>query len=285
MVLSCSNNSIGKTVRPVMVSGVPQQFIVDAFEDGPFTGNPAAVVPLENWLEDDIMQSIAAENNLSETAFFVPEGDSYGLRWFTPTAEVPLCGHATLASAHVYWTELHETADAIAFETKSGTLRVTRGSSANSYTLDFPLVRLKPHDAASEVLSALGIGGEVLDAGEAAFVITDPLALRTVDPDLSKLEKICGMAIVTSPADAAAESRADVMTRVFAPAFGIPEDPATGSAHCAVAPYWSDKLGKQTISSFQASDRGGYFECEVADDRVLITGTCRTFARGELAGF
>lgn len=284
MVLSCSNNSVGDSVRAVMVSGVPQQFIVDAFEDGPFTGNPAAVVPLENWLDDDIMQSIAAENNLSETAFFVPEGDSYGLRWFTPTDEVPLCGHATLASAHVQWSELGHQSSELAFNTKSGKLRVSRAAGDDRYTMDFPRAEPKPHDSPAGFLSALGIDGEVLFAGGSALVVTDPASLRSMKPNLNALELLGdGVAIVTSPADS--EAAADVLARVFAPGVGIPEDPATGSAHCAIAPYWAEKLGKTTIKSFQASARGGHFECEVAGERVLITGSCRTFARGELAGY
>lgn len=263
---------------------MPQQFIVDAFEAGPFTGNPAAVVPLENWLDDDIMQSIAAENNLSETAFFVPDGDAYGLRWFTPTHEVPLCGHATLASAHVFWKELGSESDSVSFMTKSGRLGVSRAAGDDNYTLDFPLAELKPHHNSEAVLKALDVDGECFETEGTAFVVTDAQAVRSAKPDLDRLTDAAnGLAIITALSDESAQGT-DVIARVFAPGFGIPEDPATGSAHCAIAPYWAERLGKNVIRSFQASERGGHFECEVSGDRVLITGSCRTFARGELIG-
>lgn len=263
---------------------MPQQFIVDAFEAGPFTGNPAAVVPLENWLDVDIMLSIAAENNLSETAFFVPGDNLYHLRWFTPTHEVPLCGHATLATAHVLWSELGTADDSIGFQTQSGRLGVSRAAGYNRYTLDFPFAALSPHENPDAVLSALNLDGEVHFTEGTAFVVTDAPSVRAANPDLKALSEAAnGLAIITALAEDDLE--VDVIARVFAPGFGIPEDPATGSAHCAIAPYWSEQLGKTVIRSFQASARGGHFECEVAGERVLISGSCRTFARGELADF
>lgn len=265
---------------------VLDQYIVDAFERGPFTGNPAAVVPLESWIPDELMLQIAGENNLSETAFFVDNGDAYDLRWFTPTHEVPLCGHATLASAHVIWTALSSDAGALSFETKSGRLGVTKLSETDSYQLDFPEAPVGEHVDGAAVLEALNIDGEVFDSLGAAFVVCDSAAaVRECSPDFGDLAKIgAGFAIVTALADSELEAAGfDVVTRVFAPGVGIDEDPATGSAHCAVAPYWSGRLGRSTIKSFQASKRGGYFECEVnGNGRVLIAGACRTFATGRI---
>lgn len=266
---------------------VLDQFIVDAFESGPFTGNPAAVVPLDSWLPDELMQSIAAENNLSETAFFVSSGDAYDLRWFTPTHEVPLCGHATLASAHVIWTFLGTGAEALEFDTKSGRLGVTKLPDANAYQLDFPEAPIGDHDDGAAALGALGVNGEVFDSLDAAFVVCSSADdVRGCSPDFAALADVgAGFAIVTALADSSLKADGfDVVTRVFAPGVGIEEDPATGSAHCVVAPYWSEKLGLSTIKSFQASKRGGYFECAVqGNGRVLIAGTCRTFSTGKLA--
>lgn len=265
---------------------VLDQFIVDAFENGPFTGNPAAVVPLDSWIPDHLMQSIAAENNLSETAFFVPNGDLYELRWFTPTHEVPLCGHATLASAHVLWGELISKADRLSFETKSGRLAVTKLAEPNSYELDFPVAPVGEHVDGEAALAALGVGGEVFDSLGASFVVCESAdVVRNCEPDFSELAEVgTGFAIVTARADAQLDAEGfDVVARVFAPGVGIDEDPATGSAHCALAPYWCGVLGVSTIRSFQASMRGGYFECSVPEnDRVLISGTCRTFSSGKL---
>lgn len=262
------------------------QFIVDAFENGPFTGNPAAVVPLEAWIPDELMQSIAAENNLSETAFFVPEGGSFELRWFTPTHEVPLCGHATLASAHVLWSELTSSAERLSFETKSGRLGVTRLSTPDSYQLDFPESPVGDHVDGAAASAALSVGGEVFDSLGASFVVCESAdVVRSCEPDFDALAEIgAGFAIVTARADLQLQAEGfDVIARVFAPGVGIEEDPATGSAHCAIAPYWSGVLGKSKIKSFQASKRGGYFDCDVpGDGRILISGTCRTFSKGRL---
>lgn len=269
-----------------IVPDVHDQFIVDAFERGPFTGNPAAIVPLDSWLPDELMQAIAGENNLSETAFFVANGDSYELRWFTPTHEVPLCGHATLASAHIIWDVLGSSADRLSFATKSGQLGVTKLPGLNTYELDFPEAPVGDHVDGAVALSVLGVEGEVFDSLGAAFVVCESAtAVRECEPDFDELAKLgAGFAIVTARADFPLQAEGfDVVTRVFAPGVGIEEDPATGSAHCAVAPYWSREMGVSTIKSFQASKRGGYFECKVpGNGRVLIAGTCRTFSTGKL---
>lgn len=263
-----------------------EQFVVDAFENGPFTGNPAAVVPLQSWLEDDLMQAIAGENNLSETAFFVPSGDGFDMRWFTPTHEVPLCGHATLASAHVLWNELDSSASRLTFATKSGQLAVTKRPEMNTYELDFPEAPVGEKVEDSSALAALGVEGEVFDVLGASFVVCASADdVRGCEPDFSALEQIGdGFAILSARADFPLQAQGfDIIARVFAPGFGIEEDPATGSAHCSIAPYWSKALGTSTINSFQASERGGYFECNVVgDDRVLISGTCRTFSTGKI---
>lgn len=265
---------------------VIDQFIVDAFENGPFTGNPAAVVPLDAWLPEDLMQSIAAENNLSETAFFRPDGDVFELRWFTPTHEVPLCGHATLASAHIIWDELAADVDRLTFETKSGRLGVSRLPGLNAYELDFPEAPVGDHVDGAAALAALGVDGEAFDSLGASFVVCESAdAVRSCEPDFAALVEIgAGFAIVSARADFPLQAKGfDVIARVFAPGVGIEEDPATGSAHCAIAPYWCDVLGVTTLSSFQASNRGGFFECEVpGNGRVMISGTCRTFSSGKL---
>ncbi|SMF68232.1 PhzF family phenazine biosynthesis protein [Allosphingosinicella indica] len=253
---------------------------VDAFADRPFTGNPAAVVPLEAWLPDAIMQAIALENNLSETAFTVPlaDGDAdYELRWFTPTTEVALCGHATLASGHV----LIE-GDAVRFRTrKAGVLTVARDGDA--LTLDLPATRVRRAEDAA-LLAALGTpGAEVFlsyeGAEETAIVLLlDADAVRACTPDMAALREISLMAIVTAPGD----GEMDVVSRVFVPAWGVDEDPVTGSAHAALAPFWAERLGRESVSAFQASARGGRVDCRMARDRVILGGRCVTVIEGLL---
>lgn len=264
---------------------MPVQYVIDAFESGPFTGNPAAVVPLEDWPEDSTLQAIAAQNNLSETAYLIDDGTVIDLRWFTPSQEIDLCGHATLASAHALFAELKDARDELRFQTRSGELMVTRVGA--EYRMDFPAA--PPRAGAFEpgvaraALDAIGQDfGEVLDAGGSPFVVVeDPSAVRTIDADMPAIAKLPGgHLLVSAPGDAGY----DVVGRVFAPGVGIPEDPATGSAHCAFAPYWSARLGKSELTTFQASERGGYFTCRwrEADNRVDLIGSCRTFLRGEI---
>lgn len=252
---------------------------VDAFADRPFAGNPAAVIPLDAWLPDDVMQAIAQENNLSETAFTVPaSGDAdYELRWFTPTVEVALCGHATLASGHV----LIE-GDEVRFRTrKAGVLTVAR--DGDSLTLDLPATLVKPasHDA---LLEALGTpDGELFLSyagaeATAIVLLTDSAAVRACAPDMKALAGIELMAIVTAPGD----EGHDVVSRVFVPAWGVDEDPVTGSAHAALAPFWAERLGKDSFAAFQASRRGGRVECRMAGDRVVLGGRCVTVIEGVL---
>jgi PhzF family phenazine biosynthesis protein len=255
---------------------------VDAFADRPFTGNPAAVVPLEQWLPDEILQAIAEENNLAETAFTVPaqDGDAdYELRWFTPTTEVALCGHATLASGFV----LIE-GDEIRFRTrKAGILTVRRKGEALELDLPATLVR-KGEDAA--LLQALGTAqAEVFASYHGAeatsiVLVEDEAAVRACAPDMRALRGIDLMAIVTAAAD---PGRAyDVASRVFVPAWGVDEDPVTGSAHAALAPFWAERLGRDAFTAFQASRRGGIVECRVEGERAILGGRCVKVIEGTL---
>lgn len=251
---------------------------VDAFADRPFTGNPAAVIPLDAWLPDEVMQAIAQENNLSETAFTVPtSGDAdYELRWFTPTTEVALCGHATLASGHV----LIE-GDEVRFRTrKAGVLVV--GREGDALTLDLPETLVKPgsHEA---LLDALGTPEAELflswKGAEATAIILleNEAAVRACSPDIRALASIDLMAIVTAPGD----GDYDVVSRVFVPAWGVDEDPVTGSAHAALAPFWAGRLGRDSFTAFQASRRGGRVECRISGDRVILSGRCVTVIEGQ----
>jgi PhzF family phenazine biosynthesis protein len=263
---------------------MPVQYVIDAFESGPFTGNPAAVVPLERWPEDSVLQSIAAQNNLSETAFLIDRGTVIDLRWFTPSQEIDLCGHATLASAHALFTEFEGSRDELRFQTRSGELIVTRDEAG--YKMDFPAAVPRADVAADVARAALdSIGqdlGEVLDAAGSLFVVLeDPSAVRALDADMGAIASLPGGHIfVSAPGD----EGYDIVDRVFAPGVGIPEDPATGSAHCSFTPYWAARLGKSELTAFQASARGGYFTCRwrEAENRVDLIGSCRTFLRGTI---
>ena len=249
---------------------------VDAFATRPHEGNPAAVMPLEAWLPDATLQAIAAENNLSETAFAVPtSGDAdYDLRWFTPTVEVNMCGHATLASGHVLMT-----GGAVRFRTrKAGVLTVERDGDA--LTLDLPATRVRPAiDAA--LLDVLGTPRADLflsyqGAEQTAVVLLpDAAAVRACAPDMNALAAIDLMIIATAPGE-----DTDIVSRVFVPAWGVDEDPVTGSAHAALTPFWCERLGRDTLTAFQASTRGGHLTCRLADDRVILGGTCVTVIEG-----
>jgi PhzF family phenazine biosynthesis protein len=253
-------------------------FQVDAFADGPFTGNPAAVMPLDHWLDDATMQAIAAENNLSETAFTVPseQGEvDYDLRWFTPTLEVPLCGHATLAAAHILLR-----GNAVRFATQSGTLIVTRdGNDESLLKLDLPAANLT-EVSEPEICNALGLSPRPLfladGCNDSIIVPVDNEAeVRAVAPDFAALGKIRRMAIVTAPGD-----EQDIASRVFVPYAGIDEDPVTGSAHAALVPYWAERLGRHRFTALQASGRSGLLDCELRGDRVILGGQAVTVIEG-----
>ena len=252
---------------------------VDAFADTAFAGNPAAVMPLSAWLDDDVLLRIAAENNLSETAFIVAANDGeadFELRWFTPAAEVALCGHATLASGHVVLSS-DDGLDRVRFRTRqAGMLEVARDGAG--YRMALPAWAASPKPLPS-IVAALGVEAtETLwhDKGYAVAVLADADAVRRAAPDMRAL-KAEGpiVAIVTAPGDTS-----DIVSRVFVPAFDIDEDPVTGSAHAVVVPYWAGRLGRDRFTAVQASARGGRLDCALAGDRVVLGGTCVTVIEG-----
>jgi len=250
---------------------------VDAFSSRVFAGNPAAVMPLESWLPDATLQAIAAENNLSETAYVVREGEGWRLRWFTPGAEVALCGHATLATALVMRDKLKLWKDRIAFETKSGTLVVSEDGTR--LALDFPLQPPKPIAAPAGLEAALGAKPvEVLQEIDLVCVLETALQVRELKPDIRALARVDARGIiVTAPGD-----DCDFVSRFFAPRVGVDEDPVTGSAHCKLIPYWSQRLGKRELFARQVSSRGGELWCVDRGARVTIAGHGVMFLDGTI---
>jgi PhzF family phenazine biosynthesis protein len=253
-------------------------FIVDAFTDTLFSGNPAAVCPLEEWPDDGILQSIAIENNLSETAFFLKEEKTYDLRWFTPAVEVDLCGHATLASAHVLFHHLGYDAPQINFQSRSGELVVK--NEDEMLVMDFPAFEAAPIDTPDGLAKGLGLTPQqVLQAPNTYMAVYENEEdILSLSPDFNLIEALdMGCVIVT-----ARGKEVDFVSRFFAPAFGIPEDPVTGSAHCTLVPYWSDRLGKKALRAVQLSARRGYLYCRDNGERVSIGGNAVTFSIGEI---
>jgi PhzF family phenazine biosynthesis protein len=254
-------------------------FIVNAFAETTFGGNPAAVVLLDQWLNDDLLQQIAMQHNLAETAFIVQQGDDFEIRWMTPVDEVKLCGHATLASAHVYFDHLNYEKDKITFHSKSGPLHVTKRDD-DKLTLDFPADKLEEIKDTSEFEKALQIKPVAVYKSSFDYMViaNDQAEVEDLSPDLSILKKFpVRGTIVTAKGD-----EADFVSRFFAPQFGVDEDPVTGSAHTAMIPYWANKLGKTKLSAIQLSKRKGYLDCELIDDRVLISGRAITYLEGEI---
>lgn len=250
---------------------------IDAFANSVFTGNPAAICPLDSWLPDDMMLAIAAENNLSETAFFVPEGEDYRLRWFTPACEVDLCGHATLATAHLLFHRLRPEIPTVRFLTRSGALTVVRENGR--MTMDFPVRRAEPIESPADLVEAIGAKPESAWRSEDyMFVFGAADAVRSVRPDMAALTRVDRRGvIVTAPGE-----DCDFVSRFFAPSHGIPEDPVTGSAHCTLAPYWADRLGKIDLHARQVSARGGEIWCRLAQDRVQLSGKAVIYLEGEI---
>ena len=241
---------------------------VDAFTDHPFGGNPAAVMPLPEWLPDPLLQSIAKENNLSETAFFVPEGAGYRLRWFTPMHEVDLCGHATLASAFIILTELHPAWPQVAFSSRSGPLAVHRDQ--DRFRMDFPSRPSRPAPVPQGLAEALG--AQVLEAWQSTrdllAVLDSERTVRDLQPDMGALVRLEPYTVVVT----AKGETVDFVSRFFVPKGGIPEDPVTGSAHSALIPFWAERLGRRKLHALQVSPRGGELFCELQGDRVDIAG-------------
>jgi PhzF family phenazine biosynthesis protein len=255
---------------------------VDAFTDRPFGGNPAAVVPLERWLPDAELQRLAAQHNLSETAYFVPEGASrHHLRWFTPAVEVDLCGHATLATAHILFHERNEPGRRLTFATRSGPLHVERGEQG-MLAMDFPSRPSAPAAGPPELAAALGAAPVHVGRTDSAWlcVLASAEQVRALRPDHAALARLRpGRFIVTAPGGA---DGVDFVSRFFAPDAGIAEDPVTGSAHCVLTPYWAERLGEPSLHALQVSARGGELWCELAGDRVRIAGRAFTYIKGEL---
>lgn len=250
---------------------------IDAFTDRAFHGNPAAVVLLDDWLPDDVLASIAAENNLAETAFVVARGEVMPLRWFTPTVEVDLCGHATLAAAHVLFRHAMPSATSVTFSTRSGKLVVSR--DGDLLCMDFPSRPGRPVEITDALVSALGARpGEVYLARDLLVVFETEAQIQIFQPDVHRIATLDAFGVIISaPGDTA-----DYVYRFFAPRQGIPEDPVTGSANCTLVPYWAERLGKATLDARQLSARGGDLRCTLRGDRVLIAGRTVEYLRGEI---
>lgn len=252
---------------------------VDAFADAVFKGNPAAVVPLDDWLDDALMQNIAMENNLSETAFFVKTDSGYHLRWFTPDFEIDLCGHATLASAYIIKNFIEPHVAEISFSTqKAGVLKAS--AKDGLYTLDFPSRPPESCEAPANLLKSLGVSTavEVLRSRDYFVVLPDEDAVRNAEPDFALIKELDAIGVIIT----AKGREADAVSRCFYPGAGIPEDPVTGSAHCNMVPYWAEKLGKTKLYCRQLSPRGGNLHCELNGDRVLMSGSCVLYLQGEI---
>jgi PhzF family phenazine biosynthesis protein len=254
------------------------QYQVNAFTTRQFGGNPAAVVPLDGWLSKEVMLAIAAENNLSETAFYVAEEGGYGLRWFTPTVEVDLCGHATLATAHVLFNELSSAEEILCFTTRSGQLQVSR--IGEDICMDFPSHEVLEVEVDPAIAAALGVAPEAAYQAPCHVYRFDcESTVRALQPDMRALLQASELpVIVTSAGD-----NVDFVSRFFGPQVGVDEDPVTGSAHCSLTPLWAGRLGKDRMRALQVSARLGELDCELAGDRVKILGRARTFLRGRIS--
>jgi PhzF family phenazine biosynthesis protein len=253
-------------------------FQIDAFTDQVLKGNPAAVCLLDAWLDDALLQAIAAENNLSETAFLVGGEGRYALRWFTPTTEIDLCGHATLASGFVIFEELEPLAETLHFDTRSGVLRVER--RGDLIEMDFPAFAAVPCPCPKALVQGLGLEpSETLRSAQLVAVFEHEEAIRSLRPDFARLAALddTGIVVATAPG-----LDTDFVSRVFAPRLGIPEDPVTGSAHCVLAPYWAERLGRPRLHARQLSLRGGDVFCEWRGDRVGLSGRAVRYLAGEI---
>ena len=253
-------------------------FQADAFASSLYKGNPAAVVPLKQWLPDLTMQQIAAENNLSETSFFIPEGDHFHLRWFTPKAEVNLCGHATLATAHVLFNELDYNGSTLLFNSRSGMLTVR--IMEDKLQLDFPADFVQPIELNPVFADALGIAPIVAFKGRTDYLLLfeSQEMIQNMMPNFHLLKQTDARGVIVT----AAGKEVDFVSRFYAPGVGIDEDPVTGSAHTLLVPFWAARLHKTEMNAQQLSGRGGQLWCTLADDRVLIAGKAVTYLRGEI---
>lgn len=251
---------------------------IDAFSDTVFGGNPAAVVPLQTWLSDELMQKIAAENNLAETAFHIPEGDKFHIRWFTPTVEVDLCGHATLATAYTIFQYENYSKSLIEFNSRSGILTVEK--QGDLLELDFPADTLQVAETPQALIDGLGITPTATFRGISDYllILENESAVKALKPDFRKIGEVaCRGVIVTAKGN-----EVDFVSRFFGPQAGVDEDPVTGSAHTTLTPYWAKTLGKNTLSARQISARGGNLTCQLIGDRVKIAGKAAPYLIGEI---
>jgi len=251
---------------------------IDAFTDKVFGGNPAAVCPLDHWIPDELMQQIAMENNLAETAFFVRDHDRFDIRWFTPEIEVDLCGHATLATAFVIFNLEHFSNPVIQFGSRSGVLRVLK--NGDFLTLDFPADKPVRSSAPQDLLAGMGLNPIEIYRGKTDYMLVyaDAGQIEKLKPDMPRISEISARGIIaTAPGD-----DVDFVSRFFAPQSGISEDPVTGSAHTTLAPYWAERLGRTELTARQLSKRGGRLQCRIAGDRVEISGQARAYMTGEI---
>ncbi len=255
-----------------------KQYIVDAFTDRVFKGNPAAVCVVDRWPSDRLMQDIARENNLSETAFVLQEDTGWGLCWFTPGGEIDLCGHATLASAYVLLNFYETDLRAVAFSTRSGLLTVTRRGEL--YEMDFPAYQLRPVEVTDAMASAIGARpAEAYLGRDLLCVFEDEAVVRGLAPDMEKVMALDGLLLqVTAPGSGGY----DCVSRTFAPKLAVQEDPVCGSGHCHIVPYWAERLGRREITACQASRRTGVLYCRTEGDRVILAGRAALYARAEL---
>lgn len=250
---------------------------IDAFTSRVFSGNPAAVCPLEGWLDDSVLQAIAQENNLSETAFFVPEAGRYHIRWFTPVAEVDLCGHATLATAFLILNYFDQSSDSVSLRSRSGMLRVVR--EGDLFAMDFPSQPPSPCANPKELVEGLGREPlEVLGSEDYLVLFSSEKDILDLNPDMRLLMKVDRRGVITT----AKGKAVDFVSRFFAPKFGVNEDPVTGSAHCALVPYWAKKLNKRDLHARQISQRGGELFCKDRGDRVVIAGQAALYMEGHI---
>jgi PhzF family phenazine biosynthesis protein len=258
----------------------PALYHVDAFTDHPFAGNPAAVCFLPSWKDDGWLRGVAREMNLSETAFLVKQSDHFDLRWFTPQVEVDLCGHATLASAHVLWQDRRASGTQISFSTRSGILKAIR--RATDIELDFPLTPVEPAEAPPGLLPALSITAKYVGKSRFDYLVEvdSEAVLRGIAPDFMNLKAVSARGIIVT--SRSADPRFDFVSRFFAPASGVDEDPVTGSAHCCLGDFWSKRLGRTEFVAFQASARGGVVNVRVTKNRAFLGGKAVTVAKGEL---
>lgn len=251
---------------------------IDAFTSRPFGGNPAAVCSLEAWLPDELMQNIAMENNLADTAFFVKEGNHFGLRWFTPTIEVDLCGHATLATAFVLFNYMDYRDDVIRFQTRSGQLTVTRKD--DHLMMDFPADVVLPEELSPALLACCNEKPVLACKGKTDYMLIfeDEQQIRELEPDPGKIARLPARGLIVT----AKGNRVDFVSRFFAPQAGVNEDAVTGSAHTTLTPFWASRLNKTEMTAMQLSQRGGNLSCALKGDRVIIGGQCRAYSSGEI---